>query len=105
MLAVVGAMYAFAAGKHIVTEGFNPARGVTRFAESNRERFLTALELDRLGTKLREGETIGSVEGRSVQARRQSRPQRGEPLCKALAPRNRGHSAAFVYRLPIARNP
>jgi integrase len=59
MLAVVGAMYAFAAGKHIVTEGFNPARGVTRFAESNRERFLTALELDRLGAALREGETIG----------------------------------------------
>ena len=58
MLAVVGAMYAFAAGKHIVTEGFNPARGVTRFAELNRERFLTALELDRLGTKLRDADEI-----------------------------------------------
>ena len=59
MLAVVGAMYAFAAEKHIVTEGFNPARGVTRFPESNRERFLTAVELDRLGTALRQGETTG----------------------------------------------
>jgi integrase len=59
MLAVVGSMYSFAAAKHIVPEGFNPARGITRFPESNRERFLTISELDRLGAALREGETTG----------------------------------------------
>jgi len=59
MLAVIGAMYAFAAVKHIVPENFNPARGVARFAESNRERFLTTVELDRLGAALRKGETTG----------------------------------------------
>jgi len=59
MLAVVGSMYSFAAAKHIVPEGFNPVRGITRFPESNRERFLTVSELDRLGAALREGETTG----------------------------------------------
>lgn len=59
VLAVIGSMYAFAAAKHIVPEGFNPARGVTRFPESNRERYLTGEELDRLGSALREGEIIG----------------------------------------------
>jgi len=59
MLAVVGSMYSFAAAKHIVPEGFNPVRGIVRFPESNRERFLTTAELDRLGAALREGETTG----------------------------------------------
>jgi integrase len=59
MLAVVGAMYAFAGSQHIVPEGFNPARGIQRFPESGRERYLTGEELDRLGRALREGERIG----------------------------------------------
>jgi integrase len=59
MLAVVGSMYSFAASKHIVPEGFNPVRGITRFPESNRDRFLTVSELERLGAALREGETTG----------------------------------------------
>ena len=59
MLAVVGAMYTFAATHHIVPEGFNPARKVPKFRESARERFLTGEELDRLGAALREAETTG----------------------------------------------
>jgi integrase len=59
MVAIVGAMYGFAQSKHIVPEGFNPARGIQRFPESGRERYLTAKELDRLGAALREGERIG----------------------------------------------
>lgn len=59
VLAVIGAMYAFAASKHIVPEGFNPVRGVARFPEAGRERFLTSEELDRLGGALREAETAG----------------------------------------------
>ena len=59
MLAVVGSMYSFAGRAGIVTEGFNPARNIDKFKESRRERFLTGEELERLGTAIREAETIG----------------------------------------------
>ena len=41
VLAVVGSMYAFAGRAGIVPEGTNPARGIDKFKESRRERFLT----------------------------------------------------------------
>jgi integrase len=59
VLAVVGSMYAFAGRAGIVPEGTNPARGIHKFEESRRERFLTSEELERLGTAIREGETGG----------------------------------------------
>jgi integrase len=59
VVAVVGSMYSFGASRHIVPEGFNPVRGVHRYPEPHRERFLTTVELDRLGAALREGETVG----------------------------------------------
>ncbi len=37
----------------------NPARGITRYREARRERFLTSEELARLGDALREAETVG----------------------------------------------
>lgn len=40
-------------------EGYNPARGVEKFKETARERFLNADELERLGAAIREAETIG----------------------------------------------
>jgi integrase len=43
----------------ICPEGFNPARGIEKFPERARERFLTSDELARLGDVLRQGETIG----------------------------------------------
>jgi integrase len=58
-LAVVGSMYAFAVGAGIVPEGINPARGIEKFKESRRERFLTGDELERLGSAIREAETSG----------------------------------------------
>lgn len=42
MLAVVGSMYAFAGRADIVPEGTNPARGIDKFKESRRERFLAS---------------------------------------------------------------
>jgi integrase len=57
MLAVVGSMYAFASRVSIVPEGTNPARGVDKFKESRRERFLTGEELERLRIAIREAET------------------------------------------------
>lgn len=52
-------MYAFA-GKHgLVPEGINPTRGIERFKEESRERFLSSDELERLGASIRLAETTG----------------------------------------------
>jgi len=59
VLAVVGSMYAFAGRAGIVPEGTNPARGIHKFEESRRERFLTSEELERLGIAIRQGENGG----------------------------------------------
>lgn len=59
VLAVVGSMYAFAGRAGIMPEGTNPARGIDKFKESRRERFLTSEELERLGSAIREAETTG----------------------------------------------
>jgi integrase len=59
VLAAVGSMYAFAGRAGVIPEGTNPARGIEKFTESRRERFLTAEELVRLGSAIREAETIG----------------------------------------------
>ena len=42
VLAVVGSMYAFAGRAGIVPEDVNPARGIDKFKESRRERFLAS---------------------------------------------------------------
>jgi len=59
VLAVVGSMYAFATRAGILPEGINPVRGIDRFKESRRERFLTGAELERLGSAIRDAETNG----------------------------------------------
>jgi integrase len=59
MLAVIGSMYAFAGRAGIMPEGMNPTRGIDKFKESRRERFLTGEELERLGGAIREAETTG----------------------------------------------
>ncbi|MGF7163476.1 integrase [Rhodoligotrophos appendicifer] len=59
MVAVVSSMYSWASKNGLVPEGYNPARGVEKFKESRRERFLTIDEMERLGAAIREGETDG----------------------------------------------
>jgi len=59
VLAVVSSMYAFAGRAGIVPESTNPARGIDKFKESRRERFLNGEELERLGRAIREAETTG----------------------------------------------
>ena len=59
VLAMIGALYGFAARAGYVPEGYNPARGIEKFPERSRERFLTSEELARLGDTLRLGETTG----------------------------------------------
>jgi len=58
-LAVISSMFGFAARRELVTDGTNPARGIDRFREEGRERFLTNEEMGRLGDALNEAETTG----------------------------------------------
>jgi integrase len=59
-LAVISKCFAWGAGRGLLPEGhINPARGIERYKERSRERFLTSEELSRLGDTLREGETVG----------------------------------------------
>ena len=59
LLAVISSLYSFAESQGLVPEGFNPAKKVEKYREHRRERFLTGEELERVGSALREGETVG----------------------------------------------
>jgi integrase len=91
-VAVISSMYTFGARQQIVPLGFNPTKGIERFREQSRERFLDADDLGRLGDAIREAETVGlpySVDERSPRAK--------------YAPKNRrlvvGEHAAAALRL------
>lgn len=58
-LAILGSLYSWAGKNGYVEEGHNPARGVEKFPERSRERFLTNDEFARLAEALRQGGTIG----------------------------------------------
>jgi integrase len=59
-LAVVSKCSAWGSGRGLLPEGhINPARGIERYKEHARERFLTGEEMARLGDALHEGETVG----------------------------------------------
>jgi integrase len=58
-LAILGALYSWAGKNGYAEEGHNPARGVEKFPERSRERFLTNEEFARLADALRQGETVG----------------------------------------------
>jgi integrase len=59
LIAVIGSLYSYAAKHGLVPEGCNPAKGVEKYREEGRERFLTAEELMRLGQALNEGVSVG----------------------------------------------
>ena len=59
MLAVLSSMFGFAAIEGVISEGFNPSRGIDRFSESAKERYLTTDEIVRIGEAIREGEAVG----------------------------------------------
>ncbi len=59
MVAVMSSLFSFAQKRELVPEGFNPAKGVEKYREQGRERYLTGEELKRLGEVLVEAETIG----------------------------------------------
>jgi integrase len=57
--AVWSKAFAWAAAAGLTPEGRNPVKGLKKYHEPGRQRFLTRDELARLGDKLREGETLG----------------------------------------------
>jgi integrase len=58
-LAVVSAVWNWAARRDEVEASANPCLGIERYPEHGRERFLTSDELGRLGAALADGENIG----------------------------------------------
>lgn len=58
-LALVSAIWNWAARRDEVDVNANPARGIERYPEKKCERFLTTDELTRFGMALADGETIG----------------------------------------------
>src|SRR5262249_29668449 len=59
VLALVSGLYSWAARIGVVPADLKPVRGITRYREQGRERFLSCEELVRLGEALREAETVG----------------------------------------------
>jgi integrase len=59
LLALISALYSWASRVGEVPDNIRPTRGITRYREQGRERFLSSEELARLGDALREAETIG----------------------------------------------
>lgn len=58
-LAIISAVWNYASRRGEAEAAVNPAKGLERYPEEGRERFLTAAELARLGETLRQGETVG----------------------------------------------
>jgi integrase len=59
VIALLSAVFSWAARLGEVPEHANPVRGITRFRGQGRERFLSSEEIVRLGEALREAETVG----------------------------------------------
>jgi integrase len=58
-LVSLSGVFTYASKAGLLPEGFNPARGVDKFKEEGRERYLSTDELARLGNALRTAETEG----------------------------------------------
>ena len=59
ILSIIGSMFTFAAKRGLVPDGFNPAKGIERYPEQGRERFISMDELERLGNTIRQAESEG----------------------------------------------
>jgi integrase-like protein len=55
----ISSIFRYAATCNLVPVGHNPTKGIRAFRESRRERFLNSDELARLGSAIREAETVG----------------------------------------------
>lgn len=59
ILAITSSIYSFAGKNGLVPEDLNPARGIEKYKEQGRERYLSVEELERLGAAIRLAETKG----------------------------------------------
>jgi integrase len=78
-LSVISAVWNWAAKRDEVAFANNPAKGVERYREQGRERYLTREELGRIGTALIEGETTGlpySVDETNPRAKHAAKPDK-----------------------------
>ncbi len=55
----ISSIFRYAATCNVLPVGHNPTKGIRAFRESRRERFLNSDELARLGSAIREAETVG----------------------------------------------
>lgn len=58
-VAIIGSMFGFGFRRGLIESDQNPARGIEKYKEARRERFLSAEELERLGAAIRAAETVG----------------------------------------------
>lgn len=56
---VLSSLFTFAAKTRLVPEGFNPCRGIEKYPEQGRERYLSIKELNAIGEAIRIAETDG----------------------------------------------
>jgi len=88
--------YRWAGEAGAVPEGFNPAKGVDRYRESARERYLSVNELERLGAAILEAETIGIPwEDKPGKVRSKHAPKKPENRRTRISP----HAAAAIRLL------
>ena len=77
-VAVISAIWNWAARRDEVALADNPVKGIERYPEQAKERFLTSAELSRLGDALRDAETIGlpwAVDENGTRAKHLAKPQ------------------------------
>jgi hypothetical protein len=104
-VAVVGSLYSFAGRRRLLLARFNPARGIDKYPEKGRDRYLSAVELARLGEAIREAENQRHpVDDRCDQADSETRAERvwahnNRSACRGSNP------AIDSYRCAASRNP
>ena len=106
VLATLSAMFAFGEKRDLLPAGhINPARGIEKFSETLRERYLTIEELERLGAAIREAETTGipwEVDEAKPTAKHIQKRDRQTVISPFAGAAIR---LLLIHRLPVARNP
>ena len=102
---LISGLYSWARRTGRVPDDVRPARGISKFKEQGRERFLSSEELARLGDALREAETVGLpwvIDEKAPNAKhvpKKNRLTKVSPVC------HRGDPPAAADWLPPARDP
>ena len=106
VVVLLSGLYSWAATVGEVPDGLQPAKGVTKFREEGRERYLSTDELARLGETLR----IADKDGAPLELGREQTYSKTHPATRVSTSQNiaichGGDKAPFIDRMSIARNP